>query len=118
MENWGSEFVFDNIDLLCYKLNKTSLNRGGSCTDFPKWLKNKKATTNPKNNDDKFFHYALIVALNYQKIKNNPEGILKISLFIDQYNWKEIDFPLHRKDWEKYEPNKSIALNILDKTCI
>ena len=32
---------------------------------------------------------------------------------IDQYNWKEIDFPVHRKDWKKFESNnKSIALNI------
>ena len=33
---------------------------------------------------------------------------------IDQYNWKEIDFPSHKKDWKKFElNNKSIALNIL-----
>ena len=32
---------------------------------------------------------------------------------IDQYNWKEIDFPVHRKDWKKFESNnESIALNI------
>ena len=54
----GSEFVFDNVDLLHYKLHKISLNRGGSYIDSPKWLKNKKATTNPKNNDDKCFQYA------------------------------------------------------------
>ena len=31
-----------------------------------------------------------------------------------QYNWKEIDFPSHRKDWNKFElNNESIALNIL-----
>ena len=45
----GSEFVFDSVDLLYYKLHKISLNRGGSYTDSSKWLKNKKAT-NPKNN--------------------------------------------------------------------
>ena len=40
--------------------------------------------------------------------------MLKIKPFIDQYSWKEIDFPLHRKDWKKFESNnKSIALNIL-----
>ena len=34
--------------------------------------------------------------------------------FIEQYNWKEIDFPLHKKDWKKFEENnKSIAFNIL-----
>ena len=43
-----SEFVFDNVDLLYYKFHKISLNRGGSSIDSPKWLKNKKATINPK----------------------------------------------------------------------
>ena len=52
----GSEFVFDSVDFLEYKLNKIGLNRGGSYVDSPKWLKNKKATINPKNDDDKCFH--------------------------------------------------------------
>ena len=66
-----SDFAFDNVDLLLYKLHKISLNRGGSYINSPEWLKNKKATVNPKNKDDKCFQYALTVALNYQKnIKN------------------------------------------------
>ena len=35
----GSEFVFDYVDSLYYKLHKTSLNRGRSYIDSPKWLK-------------------------------------------------------------------------------
>ena len=27
----------------------------------------------------------------------------KIKPFIDQYNWKEIDFLSHSKDWKKFE---------------
>ena len=84
----GREFIFDSVDSLYYNLNKISLSRGGSCTDSLKWLKNKKATINPKNNDDKCFQYALTVALNYEQIKNNPERISK--LIIDQCNWKKI----------------------------
>ena len=61
--------------------------------------KNKKATINPKNNDDKCFQYALTVALNYEQIKDHPERISKTKPFIDQYNWKEIDFPSHSKEW-------------------
>ena len=60
----GSEFVFDSVDLLYYNLHKISLNGDGSYIDSPKWLKKKKATINPKNNDDKCFQYALTVALN------------------------------------------------------
>ena len=60
----GSEFVYDSADVLYYSLNKVSLSRGQSYIDSPKWLKNKKATINPKNKDDKCFQYALTVALN------------------------------------------------------
>ena len=39
----GSEFIFDRVDLLCYNLQKTSVNRqGSSYIDSPKWLKTKK----------------------------------------------------------------------------
>ena len=55
---------------------------------------------NPENNDDKCFQYAVAVALNYQNIENNRERISKINPFIDEYNWKEIDFPSHQKDWK------------------
>ena len=60
----GSEFVLDSID----HLQRIGLKRGGSYIDSPEWLKYKKATINPKNNDDNYFQYALTVALNPQKI--------------------------------------------------
>ena len=110
----GNEFACDSVDTLYYNLNKVSLNRGGSYIDSHKWLKNKKTTINPKHKDDKCFQYALTVALNYDKIKKDPQRISKIKPFIDKYKWKEIDFPSHSKDWKKFESNKkSIALNIL-----
>ena len=70
-----SEFIFDSVDALYYDLKKISLSRGRSYTDSPKWFKNKKATINPKNNDDKCLQYALTVALNYEQIKKNPQSI-------------------------------------------
>ena len=45
----GSEFVFDCVQLLYYKCLKINPNRGGSCIDFPNWIKNKKKTINPIN---------------------------------------------------------------------
>ena len=44
----GSEFIFDCADSLYYKLHKININRGESYIDSPEWLKNKKATVNPK----------------------------------------------------------------------
>ena len=47
-------------------------------------------------------------------MKKIPQRISKIKPFIDQYNWKEIDFPSHSKDWKNFkQKNKTIALNIL-----
>ena len=110
----GSEFEFDGVNLLYYDFNKISLNKGGSYIESAKWIKDKKSTINLKNNDYKCFQYAVTVALNRDKINKDPPRVSKIKLFIDQYNWNDIDFPSTGKDWKKFESdNESIALNIL-----
>ena len=109
----GSEFEFDSINFFYYSFNKTSIYRGGTYIDSPKWLKNKKSTINPKNNDDKCFQYAVTLALNLDNINKHPQRISKIKPFIDQCNWKDIDFPATNKGWRKLELNNDIALNIL-----
>ena len=66
-----SDSVFHSIDLLYYHSNKISLNR--TWRSMNEWLK--KATINPKNNDNNCFQYALTVALNDQNIKKDPQRI-------------------------------------------
>ena len=109
----GSDFEFDGINFFNYNFNKTSIYRGGSYIDSPKWLKDKKSTINPKNNNLKCFQYVATLALNFDNINNHPEKISKIRPFIDQCNWKNIDFPAASKDWKKFELNNKVALNIL-----
>ena len=109
----GSDFEFDGVNFLYYDFNKISLYRGGSYIDSPKLLKDKKSTINPKNNDYKCFQYAVTLALNLDNIDNHPERISKIKPFINQYNWKDIDFPPTNNDWRKLELNNEVALNIL-----
>ena len=82
----GSDFEFDGVNVLYYDFNKTSMYKGGSYIDSPKWLKDKKSIINPKNNDHKCFQYALTLALNLNNIDNHLERISKIRPFIDQYN--------------------------------
>ena len=54
------------------------------------------------------------MALNYEQIEIHLERLSKIKPFIDKYNWKDINFPSHKKDWKKLESNnKTIALDIL-----
>ena len=60
------------------------------------------------------FNMLLTVALNHDKINNNPQRVSNIKPSIDQYNWNDIDFPSTSKDWKKFElNNESIVLNIL-----
>ena len=108
----GSEFEFDGINFFYYSFNKMSIYRGGTYIGSPKWLKDKKSTTNPKNNDDKCFQYAVTLTLNLDNIEKNPQRISKIKPFINNYNWKDIDFPPTNKDWRKLKLNNDIALNI------
>ena len=110
----GNEFIFDSVNLLYYHLQKISLKRGRSYVDCPISLKNKKTNNKSKNNENNGFQFALTVALNYHKIRKDPQRISKIKPFINQYDWKETGFPSHQKDWKKFElNNKTIALNIL-----
>ena len=44
----GSDFLFENVDLLYYSLHKISLNRFGSYIDSPDWIKYKKINNKSK----------------------------------------------------------------------
>ena len=109
----GSDFAFDGVNFLYYDLKKISISKGGSYIDSPKWLKDKKSTINPKNNDYKCFQYAVTLALNLDNINKNSQRISKIKPFIEEYNWKDIDFPSTSKDWKKFELNNEVVLNIV-----
>ena len=76
----GLEFEFDCVNFLNYDFNKISINRGGSYIDSPKWLKDKKSTINPINNDCKCFQCAVTLALNLDKIRKTRKEYLKLNL--------------------------------------
>ena len=60
-----SSLTYDRVRAFYYKLHKISINRGGgSFIDSRDWIKNKKATMNPKNkNDDQCMQYAIVALL-------------------------------------------------------
>ena len=80
-----SEFEFDGVNFLYYDFNKTTINREGSYIDSPKWLKDKKSTISPKNNNDKCFQYTVTLALNLDKIKKGPQRVSKIKPYIEKF---------------------------------
>ena len=110
----GSDFVFDYVESLNYIFHEIDLKRGGSYIVVPEWIRNKKATINPKNDDENCFQYPLTIALNHEQIGDHPGRVSKVEPFIDKYDSNEINFPSHVADWKKFELNiKSVALNVL-----
>ena len=105
------DFVFDYIHLLYYKCHKINLNCGGSYIDSLDRVKKKKATVNPINKkDNKYFQYAVTVALNHEEIKKDLQRIKKIKPFINRYNCEGINIPSEKDDWRN---NVTIAVNVL-----
>ena len=107
----GSDFKFERIDRFDYKLHKIKLRRGGSYIESPRWIRNKRATINPKNVDDDdndCFEHSLIAALNYQNIKNHPERVSNLKPFINDCNWEGIYIPSHQDGQEESEKPKNM----------
>ena len=91
-------------------MTKISLNSNGSNTDSRDWIKINKS----KNNDNKYFQYAITAALNHENIGKHPGRIVKIRSLINRYEWKERNLPTGSKEWKKFETNnQTISLNVL-----
>ena len=60
------------------------------------------------------FSICVTVVLNDENILKDPQWILKTKPFINQCNWKIINFSSHLKDWKRFETNnKTITLSVL-----
>ena len=74
------------------------------------WLRNK---TEAIINGDNCIQNTLNDALDYQRIKENPQKISKIEPYISQYNWKDIEFPSVQKNCQKLEQNNGNCLEYI-----
>ena len=84
----GSNYIFNPVNSLEYHFHKVSLKRGSSYIPQPDWLSHKKSTINPYNHSDNLcFLYAIVIALNYHNIDNNPQRISHLIPFSRNYKW-------------------------------
>ena len=90
----GSDFNFESVDLIDYKLHRVRLRRGGSYIKSPEWLLHKGAAINPKNeNDDESLRWSTNSALKHKKIteKNLKTYLKKLNMKIRIFHYtKEI----------------------------
>ena len=89
----GSNFMFDCVN---------NFKHGGLYIDSLDWVKKKKATINPKNDDDRCFQYAAAIAQNFDKIKKDTLTVSNMKSFINNYNSERIDQPSKIEDWKKF----------------
>ena len=76
--------------------------RGSSYIKLPKYLEDKKAIINMKNDDDKCFLWCVLRALNpVEKNKERIDRTLKSK--IDTLNMKDIKYPITLQDIKKFE---------------
>ena len=68
----NSKFVFDRVLHMDIDLHRLNLTRGSSYVPLPDWLSKKKAIINPKNSDMEFFKWAVIAAMKWEEVGNNP----------------------------------------------
>ena len=69
---------------------------------------------NPINNDEDCFKWAVLAALHYEEVGNNPERISKLKPYVEQYNWGGLEFPMAIEKIGKFEKwNPEIAVNVL-----
>ena len=89
-----------------YKCHEINPSCNKSYIDSAEWIKNKKTTKNPINeNDNKLFEYAVTVALNREKIRKYPERLWKIKPFIDKNDWEGINCPSKKDVGKMFEKN-------------
>ena len=107
------KFVFDRVLHMDIDFHRLNLTRGSSYVPLPDWLMKKKAIINPKNSDRECFKWALIAAMNWEEIGNNPERVSKLRRYEREFDWSGLEFPLSLRDINKFERNNEIGVNIL-----
>ena len=102
----GSDFVFESVELVDYKLHRY--------VKSPEWLANKKATINPKNkNDDECLRWSTISASNYNEImKKEFENIFK------KIKDEDKDFSSHQRNWKNFDLDKLLLISYLHRKIV
>jgi hypothetical protein len=90
---------------------------GASYIQTPKYIANKKATINIKNEDNKCFKYCILYGLFSDKIKKDPQRINHYKKLENNYpnllNFNNIPFPVKVEDVEKFcKQNENISVNV------
>ena len=107
--NNGSGWILDNVISLSVNIAKYTPLKGSSYIELPKYLKDKKAIVNVKNEDNKCLKWALLAALH--PAKKDPQRVNKYMQF-KELDFTGIDFPTPLSKIPKVERQNNLAINV------
>ena len=108
-----SKVVFNEVMHMDIDFHRFNLMRGSSYLPLPDWLAHKKALINPKNLDLECFKWAVIAAMRWEEIGENPNQITKLERFENNFNWTGVGFPALFRTIKGFDSQNQISINVL-----
>jgi hypothetical protein len=107
---WHLESVI-HIDL---KIREYKPLSGSSYIQTPKWISDKKATINIKNEDQKCFKYCMLYHKHKNEIKCHPERLYHYKKWMnsEEFNFDIIKFPVEVNDLKKFCKQNDVSINV------
>ena len=109
----GSGWTLESVMSLSVNIAKYTPLKGSSYIELPKYLKDKKAIVNVKNEDNKCLKWALLSALH--PAKKNPQRVNKYMQF-KELRFTGVDFPVPLSQMPKVERLNDLAINVFGYT--
>ena len=106
----GSGWVVNRVICLYVNIAKYQPLKGSSYIELPKYLKDKKAIINVKNEDNKCLKWALLSALH--PVGSNPHRVSKYKQYENELNFAGVGFPVTLKDIPKVEKQNNLTINV------
>ncbi|XP_046585666.1 uncharacterized protein LOC124292570 [Haliotis rubra] len=108
----GSGWMLDGIIHLEVNTAEYVPLSASSYIPLPKYVAEKKAVLNIKNNDQKCFIWSVLAGLHPLDRKQHPERVCKYLPFLSELNLQGIDFPIHLSQIPQFEKQNQISVNV------
>ena len=106
----GSGWVVTRVLCLYVNIAKYAPLKGSSYIELPKYLKNKKALINIKNEDQKCLMWALLSALH--PVGKNSDRVSKYEPYENELNFTGVNFPVPLNQIPNVEHQNNLSINV------
>ena len=105
-----SGFSLKKVLYMDVDFHKVHLVTGGTYVELEKWIKDKKAIINPKNNDNECFKWAVIAAIFNI---DHPERMSSYKQYENKFNWSGLTFPMDINKIDLFENRNIYGVNVI-----